>query len=956
MLYIDKSNELCSLLKLPVTLKNIIISILIFTLFIFCNQVIEAQTYTVRGKLISTSDNKPLIGATFTLVNVLDSVRVIGGSTDENGDFELAGLLAARYRFKAFYMGHKTYIYTFMITNKNVDLKEIKLEYNPITLKNVNVVSNDLRTIQKSDTTVYNARAYKTNPDANTEDLIKKMPGIVVQDGKVQAHGEDLKKVLVDGQEFFGDDATIALKNIPAEVIDKIQVFDKQSDQSLFTGFNDGNTEKTINIVTKTGKNNGQFGKIYAGYGTTDRYIGGGSINFFNGTQRISLIGLSNNVNQQNFSNDDIMGVLGTTSQRQGGGQPGKGGPPSRRGGSGDAGNFMVGQQNGINTTNSYGLNYSNKWKDKATLNASYFFNNSKNNTESKINRQYFVNDSTSQFYKENYTSSNNNYNNRFNAKFEYKLDSMNSLIITPRLSIQNNKSQSVFGSNTKLSELVTLNNNSSNNSSSGSGYNISNNILLKHKFVKTGRTISLNFGNSYNNRNSVSKQNSVNDYYTKPDTTITTIQQKNSKSESQGYSGSLIYTEPLGKKANLQLSYSPSYSVSNAEKLNYTPDNLTGAFIIRETNLSNKYNFRVLKQSGGVNYRLREEKYNFMTGVNLQEQDLTGDQEFPLVFKTDKKFTSLLPTASLMYNFTKAKNLRIFYRTSTRTPDISQLQDVVDNSNPVLLSTGNSALDQEYSHNLSFNYHSNNATRATSFFVMMNTTLTNNRITNSTIIPKADMMINNFTVAKGNQITMPVNINGYKSLNSFFTFGFPVNLIKSNLNFNGGLTYAYSPGLINNAKNISETYTARGGVFIGSNISENIDFGIAYNMNYYFVNNTISSAADNNYINQTASARILLLPWKGLVLSTDISYSKYSGLASSYNQELLIWNAGIGYKFLKNKQGELRISVSDLLHQNKSINRFVTETYIEDNETTVLSRYFILTFTYNLKNFYAKK
>jgi hypothetical protein len=231
-----------------------------------------------------------------------------------------------------------------------------------------------------------------------------------------------------------------------------------------------------------------------------------------------------------------------------------------------------------------------------------------------------------------------------------------------------------------------------------------------------------------------------------------------------------------------------------------------------------------------------------------------------------------------------------------------------------------------------------------------------NGRITNSTIIPSEDTLINNYLINKGTQLSMPVNSDGYRNVNSFFTYGFPLKFIKCNLNLNGGVTYSYSPSLINNSENISETYTARGGALIGSNISENIDFNLSYNMNYYFVNNTINTNSDNNYFNQVVSARMMLLPWKGLVLSSDLSYNKYSGLSGSYNQELLLWNAGIGYKFLKNKLAEIRLSVSDILDQNKSINRTVTETYIEDNETEVLNRYFILTFTYNIKNFYSKK
>ena len=368
----------------------------------------------------------------------------------------------------------------------------------------VTVTASGAPTQQKGDTIQYNANQFKVNPDATVEDLVKKAPGITVdRDGTVTAQGEQVRKVTIDGRDFFGDDASAALRNLPADVVDKIQVFDRLSDQAQLTGVDDGNSQKAINIVTKAGMRDGQFGRMYVGYGTDDRYQAGGNVSFFKDNRRISIVGLANNINQQNFGSQDLLGVTSSSGGGGGRGGPqgggGRGGPQGGGGNFGGGGqNFTIGQQNGISKTNAIGINFADKWGQKLDVSGSYFFNNSNLNNDRFTNRQSLAKPDSILFTDENALSRTNNYNHRINLRLEYRIDSSNTLMITPSLSFQKNKavtssmSQSYYDVTKGLVNQLENNRNSVN-----SGYNFNNNILYRHAFAKRGRSISVNLNTS---------------------------------------------------------------------------------------------------------------------------------------------------------------------------------------------------------------------------------------------------------------------------------------------------------------------------------------------------------------------------------------------------------------------------------------------------------------------------
>jgi hypothetical protein len=400
-----------------------------------------AQSYNVTGKIVDENDDN-VIGANVILGNATDSLfKAI--STDQYGNFKLENVPQGSYKLKVSYIGFKTFSQEVFVRG-NIGLGKITIETDNVQLSEVEIVEQILTVVQKEDTTEINADAFKTNPDATAEDLLKKMPGVTSTNGKISAQGEVITEVLVDGRPFFGNDPNAALKTLPAEVIAKIQIYDKESEQSQLTGVSDGQTTKTINIITKSNMRSGEFGKIYAGYGYDNKYAAGGNMNFFKNARRVSIIAQTNNVNQQNFSNDDLLGVMGS-----GGG--------GRRGGGGSSGDFLVNAQNGISTTHAFGVNYSDKWGEKVDVSGSYFFNLSDNNSKQNLTRT-FLSDANDfdQTYSETDSSKSRNINHRINLKLDYKIDEYKNLTIEPRLTIQQNAgSQTIFGQNIASSLLL---------------------------------------------------------------------------------------------------------------------------------------------------------------------------------------------------------------------------------------------------------------------------------------------------------------------------------------------------------------------------------------------------------------------------------------------------------------------------------------------------------------------
>lgn len=917
--------------------------------------LLQSQGYRISGKVVDDADGTPVTGAAVRLILKSDSTKARGTITDANGNFELDMVRKGSYVVNISFLGYSPLLQSLEMQNEPQYLGTFKMKVNARQLRDVEVTETQVRMEQKGDTTEFNAAAFKTNPDATAEDLVKKMPGITSDNGVIKSNGEELRKVTVDGKNFFGDDAQLALKNLPSDAVDRVQVFDALSDQGAFSSFDDGNSQKQMNIVTKKGMNNGVFGKVYAGYGylTDSRYNAGATLNWFKGNRRLSFLGMSNNVNEQNFSIQDLIGATGGGAggamrmMNAGGG----GRDMSRMMQNSSMGNFYVGNSGGISTTHAAGLNFTDVWGKHVRFTGSYFFNLSDNVNDKTLTRQYFNSGEDATLYAEKSSTTSRNMNHRVNMKVEYYIDSMNTLIVTPKFSIQQSRQQNEIGAQNTLGGNSVLSTSQSDYAAKNIGYNATTDVFYSHKFRKPWRTISANFNAAINNKNGSSNQESVNVFAADADSLLLD-QQYEAANRSYTLSGNVSYTEPVTENGILLFTYTPSFNRNFSDKETYNRDWATDTYTLRDTGLSNQFENDYMTHKAGVNFKWKEKKAVFTLGVNLQYAQLKGSQVFPFPFQVNQSFIDMLPTASFQYNFSERSRLRLNYRTSTNAPSIQQLQSVVDNSNPLLLSTGNPDLKQSFTHNVFFRYNINNMKTQHNFFMFSFTNIQTNYIANATVIAASDSLVNGVLMRAGSQLTSPVNLSGYVTSNLFMNYSLPLKRIKCNLSLNAGLGYNRTPGLINEQKNITNNVTPNMGITLSSNISEKIDFSLSYNGTYTVVKNSLRTNADNNFFNHFANAKVNWMFWKGFVFNTSVSNTFYAGLGDGFNQNIFLWNAALGYKFLKDKSLDIRFSVNDILNQNNGISRTVNENFLEDTRTVVLKRYCLLTITYNLKFF----
>jgi hypothetical protein len=918
------------------------------------------QTISIKGIVAELEGKTPIAGATVSLLLKQDSSVVKNVVSDNKGRFFFGSINKEALLLKVKMSNFQESISVVSPGNNGeVDMGIIGLVKKVKDLAEITVISKASPVIQKGDTSQFSASQYKVNPDATTEDLIKKMPGITVdKNGTVTAQGEQVKKITIDGKDFFGDDASAALKNIPSEVVDKIQVFDRLSDQAQLTGFDDGNSQKSINIITKTGIKNGQFGRAYVGLGTDERYAGGGNVSFFKGDRRLSIVSNFNNINQQNFGSQDLLGV--TSSGNSSGGSGGSRGGSRGSGGGYNSGsdNFTVGQSNGVSKTNALGINFSNQYGKKLTVSGSYFYNDSKNTNASVLNTEIFAPTGKNLFSDEAGNALTTNSNHRINLRMEYKLNPKNSFFFIPSINFQDNNYSSLMSNKSYYGVNDSASTSGVNNLSKRNGYNIRNNMMYRHSFDKKGRSLSLGFSSAFTKNDGDGISYGAYRFFRSNLTVYDSLQNQQAKTLSNGqtYSGNLSYTEPLGKKSQLQIEYNPTVQKNKSDQETFLYDGLK--YSLFDSTLSNKFDNTVTTNRGGVTYRYtpnRDDMFSF--GINIQNSNLKSDRVFPSVSAVNQSFFDWLPNAMWRKKLSAASNIRLFYRASVNFPSVSQLQDVLNASNPLRMSIGNPSLKQSNTQFLATRYSYTNTKTSKSFFANLYVQTASNFVSNATYIASADSVIQQGKILNRNsQLVKPVNLDGYRSLRSFFTYSMPIKKIKTTLNVNTGFSYSKLPGMANLVQNKTDNYGYSAGAVLASNISPLIDFNINYTANFNTAKNSSNPSQNNQSLSQVSGLQLNLLNKKGWFIQNDLNNQTFTGLSQGLNQSFWLWNAAIGKKFLKNRAGELKLSVFDLLKQNQSISRNVTESYIQDTQTEVLKQYFMLTFTYNLKNFGVPK
>lgn len=663
----------------------------------------------------------------------------------------------------------------------------------------------------------------------------------------------------------------------------------------------------------------------------------------------------------------------------------------SRGGGGGS--DFMISPSDGISRTHGVGLNYQDQFGKSVAVTGSYFFNTSKTDQVQSLNRIYYLSDQTSQANLQDNMNVTDNTNHRLNLRTDISIDSMSSLLISPRMTWQNVDKSSSSKSVTENLPSAILNQSVATTASNNAAYNLSSDILYRLRFATEGRTLSANLNNNVR-KNSGTSDNLSDNFIFGADTVLLNIHQNTPTSgTTNGLSSNVTYTEPIATNHQLQLSYNYNATSTSSDRNTYNADAPT----VPLPGLSNSSTSDYITHRGGLSYRFsivpppdtsgkpkmdpmmimmggnREMgrgmmgmmggavgTWTFALGADYQRADLVTNQNTGSATSTESRFFNILPNVSIVSRPTLSSNVRFSYRTSTNSPSIQQLQEVIDNTDPLRLYRGNASLRQEYTHSLFANYGNFNMITASGMFAMINVNVTNDRIVNSTLTSG----INPFrgdTIRPGSQFTSPVNRNGYVNANSFLVYSFPVEIVRGlrlNLNTNAGVVFTRDISLINNAENVAQTLILTPSLGISSNISENTDFSLSARVARTSLNNSIQSELNSVFTTATIIARGTFISkseseWlNGWIATVDVSYITNTGLSSSaFNQTIPLCNLGIGRRFLDGR-GELKLSVFDALNQNNAVNRTTGSFYVEDTSTRVLQRYLLATFTYNLRSF----
>ena len=909
--------------------------------------VLMAQS--LSGTVTDKTTKEGLISATVQLVS--SDGKSSYTSTDLNGNFQFKKLQPGTYTLQVTYVGYKSYNAKQTLSEGQEKRVKIEMTEDAQLLGEVSVQGRATRAEQQGDSLLYNAEAFQVMMGSSAEDLLAKMPGIVVEGGTIQAQGEQVQKVLVDGKEFFDGDVNLAIKNLPSDVIASIEVFDKKSEQAEFTGFDDGEEVKTINIVTKGGFRQGTFGEVSGGYGTDDRYKVNGNLNFFNDDRRISVLGMSNNVNQQNFSQEDLAGVMAAGNSGRGrGGRGGGGGGRSGAPGGSSASNFMVGSLGGVTSANGLGLNYVDQWGEKWKITGSYFFNQSDNLTQQQTDREYFESVLPGMTYSEYQENSMKNWNHRFNMKLDYQMTERTSLQFRPTLSFQNNDSYGLLqGQNlvngTIDSETETTSMGKSN------AYNIGADLMLRHRFLKEGRTLSLMLSGKMSNTDGDTYTDYLNTLYGLELSPVTDdySQWKQTMNRQYTLRSNLSYTEKLTDNLQLQLGYKMSYTDSENDKKTYDRSAVTDLYDQLDESLSNEYQSGYLTQAGNVGLRYRAGKLSAMLGVDAQWANLKGDLVYPQPDGLSHKYFSVLPSFTLRYLLDRTNSFQLRYRSRSSSPSVTDLQNVIDNSNPLFLSTGNPNLDQQVSHTANLRYLRTTKSGHT-FIAMVGATIQQDYVADSTFVAKEDIVLSpTVTLNKGSQFTRPVNLDGYYSLQSMVTYGFPVDFLRSNINFSLSANYANVPTIFDGVESRTRELNLIPKLIIGSNISKNLDFTASYSAGINKMFSSLDTAAESDYVTHTAAAKLGWTFFWGLTFRSTFNYIGYTGLDTG-TEDYFLWNLSLGKKFLKNNAAEIRIEAFDVLKQNQAFTHRTGSNYYDYVNSNVLQPYAMISFVYTIR------
>jgi hypothetical protein len=912
----------------------------VFLFILFLPSVLFAQktTGSIKGTVYDTVSKRGLAYATVSIVNAKDSTLISFVRADSTGKFRLNTVNKGKYLFSASYVG-------FVPVWRSVEVKEgEELNMGDIAMTDVLSAGNVTVTAKRppvtinNDTVEFNTENFKTQPNAVVEDLLKKLPGVTVDnDGTVRVNGQKINRVLVNGKEFFTGDPKMATKNLDADAVDKVQVFDKKSDRSEFTGVDDGQSEKAINLKLKKDRNNALFGRVTAGAGTDQRYDAQTNINKFKGDQQVSFIGMDNNTNRQGFSLSDVLNFSGELAR----GMKSGGGITIRTGGGDDNGLPVTGlgqNQQGVAKTIAGGLNYNDNWNKKTDINLSGMGSNIDLITNASNNRLNLL--PGNEFnYLSNSSTDKNVKQQRVNMAIDSKIDSLTSIKFTPQITVQQNDTHTVTDYTSQDANNVKLNDGATNSITHSDAFNFGGNVLFRRKFRKKGRTISSTVSLTYNDSRQNGNLYTRNTFYNNGIALNDSITNQTNTRDAvtRSFGGNIVYTEPIGKRSLIEFSSFYSTNVGNSKRTTFDYNGLSGKYDQQNILLSNDFKSDYTYSGGSINFRSNQKKFNYTIGSSLQAATLysTNNSNGNII---KQQFTDALPNASIQYKINSTRMLNINYSTSTTQPSTSQLQPVSDVSDPLNTYMGNPDLKRSYTQSLNLNYFATNIYTQHNFFAFISASKTNNAIVNADIIQP-----------NGSRISMPVNANGSYMVFGNVNTGFPLKKLKSRVDIGLGTNIVHNISFVNGARNEIDNASISPNLGYSFSLDNKIDINATGRLNISKAKYSLQSQLNSNYLQQVYGLEMTnYLPW-GIVVNNNFNYTINTGRADGYNTKVPFWNASVAKGFLKNKRAEVKFSVFDLLNQNVGVSRTTNQNYIEDARYNVLQRYFLLSFTFSL-------
>lgn len=905
------------------TIKKLFLIITtIFSFAIVANAQGQSERGSISGKLIDEITEEPIPEANVRILLQKDSTFVTGKASGTDGSFSIP-LNNGNYIVQISYIGYADVFKDTTISGRmqHIKLGTISLKDDGILLSDALVTAKAPEIVVRGDTVEYNADSYKVTESAVIEDLLKKMPGVEIDaDGKITINGREIKKILVDGKEFFSDDPKVASKNLPAKMVDKLQVLERRTDMSLMTGFDDGDEETVINLMVKPGMKEGVFGNAFAGYGSQDRYEGNAMVNYMRNNDQLTFLGGLNNTNNAGFS--DLASAMFGSS---GGGGRGRGG---------------WGGNSGITKSANAGMNFSKEFTEKLTIGGNVRYGDTDTDRNSSVYTQNLL--STGNTF-ERETNQSNNYSQNINMdlRMEWNPDSLTKFIFRPNASFYNNNRTESGQFSTINAEGDSINHGDSEYYSKGDGKNIGGTLEGSRTLGKKGRVLSFSIGggmsDSENNGNSLS-----NTFYngTKPDDIIDQLVKNTNSSRNMRIYAS--YVEPLGKDNFLQLAYNYRFNKSESDKDTRTQDEY-GNYNILDTAYSKRLENDFYNQNVELNFRASREKYNYMIGISMQpsksaSETFIGDS---LINSVSQNVINFAPMAQFNYMWSRQNNLRLNYYGRTNQPSVTQLSSVKDFSNPLNISYGNPDLKPAFSHNLRVRYRNFNAEKNSAYMFMSNVGFTVNDIVSSTITDRKT----------GRRESTYENTNGNWNANARFMTNQPLRNIKFSVFSMTFASYNNSNGFSNEEKNTSKRLNL--GERMGVNYrSDQFDMSVNGNLSYNKVDNSLPGQQNQEYFNYGAGAQTTIYLPLDFLIESDINYSTNSGYADGFDQKELLWNAAISKQLFKQKNGTLRFKIYDILKQKSDVNRSVTSNYIRDTTTNTLTSYFMFHFVYRFNIF----